>query len=62
MKLKNVQAGDKILVISRYRKTEVEILSVGERSVKTVNGNSYSRKTGQPWGSPYSYTCAYSII
>ena len=60
-KMTSLSSIEKILVVSRFGKTEVEVAAVGAKSVKTVNGNSYSVKTGSPWGRPDSYTSAYKI-
>lgn len=59
MKLSGVSVGDKILIFSRFGEYQAVVASVGKRSVKTVNGDSYSIKTGARWGS--SYTCAHKI-
>lgn len=60
-KLYGVSVGDKILIFSRFGEYQAVVASVGKRSVKTVNGDSYSIKTGARWGRPDSYTCAHKI-
>jgi hypothetical protein len=61
MKLFGVSVGDKIMIYSRIGRYQAEVASVGKRSVKTVNGNSYSIKTGDRWGRHDSYNCARKI-
>jgi len=61
MKLSGVSVGDKIMIYSRRGRYQAEVASVGKRSVKTVNGNSYSIKTGERLGRPDSYNCARKI-
>ena len=61
MRFKEVSVGEKVLLVSRFGRKEVEVASVGRASFK-VGVNSYSRKTGAPWGRPYSSTTAHKIV
>jgi hypothetical protein len=61
MRFADVIVGEKVLLVSRFGKKEVEVASVGSASFKTASGNTYSRKTGAPWGRPYSSTTIHKI-